>query len=299
MNRLALMTRVARERGPARTLAWLGLRLAKALRLGFDASDARDTAALPVEVVYVATDKDLATLPHSLASLDLCRGVDIRSTVIVGPPGSQIEKFAAERGLRFCNEIDVLGFGPDKYEYPVGSGGSRSGWLFQQMIKLGWSGASNYTAYIIIDADTIVTSPLDLFEGGRYIMYRSEEWQESYASAVQKVAGYKDRSLLSFVSHMMIFDTEGVRQMLSEIESNQSASWTDVIASTRSLDAMSCFSEYQLYGSWMKRRHPEKVRSKPLYNRSISRAVLRDDAKIAELSRSCHTVSAHSYIAPE
>lgn len=299
MNRLALMTRVARERGPARTLAWLGLRLAKALRLGLDASDARDTAALPVEVVYVATDKDLATLPHSLASLDLCRGVDIRSIVIVGPPGSQIERFAAERGLRFCNEVDVLGFGPDKYEYPIGSGGSRSGWLFQQMIKLGWSFVSDATAYIVIDADTIITRPLNFVDSGIYIMYLSEEWQESYASAVHQVVGFRDRSLLSYVSHMMIFDAENVRQMLSEIESNQSASWTDVIAATRSLDAMSCFSEYQLYGSWMKQRHPDKVRSAPLYNRSISRTALRDAARLAEMSRSCHTVSAHSYIAPE
>lgn len=299
MSKFALLAAIARERGPVRTLAWLGLRLAKSLRIGFVAPPDPGQAALPAEVVYVATDKDLATLPRSIASLGLCRGVEVRSIVIIGPPGSQIENFAHERGLRFCSEVEVLGFGPEKYTYPIGSDGNRSGWLFQQMVKLGWAYKSNSPAYIVLDADTIILNPVSFINNGRYILYRSEEWRSSYAAAVQCVIGARDRSLLSFVAHMMIFESESVRQMLGEIEDAKSASWTDVIARTRSLDELSCFSEYQLYGCWMRQRRPDKVRSTPLYNRSVERATLQDPSRLAEMSRFCQTVSAHSYIAAQ
>lgn len=274
-----------------RGLAWVALRLAKLLRIGLSVFRNERAPPLPVEIVYVAADKDLEPLEASIGSLDHLVGLECRRLVIIGKTMSQVHAFAEKRGVEFVDETALIGFGPSHYPYRS-ERGDRSGWLYQQMLKLAWARRAS-SPYLIIDADTVFLRPLRFSMGKAYIFYRSEDWRPAYADAIRRLLGIEDRSLLSFVAHMMIFDPELVAEMLKSIEKRHDMPWHKAIAGTRDLDALSCFSEYQLYAVWVRRFRPQLFRQRPLYNRYAERSLLREPESLRKLAGKLQTISFH------
>ena len=263
-------------------------------RFGFSPPHLQKRAMFPVEVVYVATDKDLATIDLSVQSLIKIVGVRISVVSIIGKRGSRIEGYARETGIRFVDELELLGFGPSTYQYPEESG-ERSGWLYQQLLKLAWCKKAQETSYIIVDADTVFINNAAFRRGKRFIFYVSEEWNQPYSDAIECLLGFHDHSMWSYVAHMMIFDCRMVSEMLAQIESRHGVPWHEAIARTRALDRNSCVSEYHTYASWVKHHYPERASRRPLYNRGGPRPA---EHSVEDLAGSLVTISYHSYIDP-
>ncbi len=288
---VALMNMFA-DRDLRRCLGLLLLILAKFFKFRFNA-DVQDDPIL-VDVVYVVADKDLEVLPISIGSLHHLRGIAIDNIVLISRSGSGVEEFALRSNLKFVNENDVVGFGADKYVYPFESG-ERSGWLYQQMLKLGWSFKSKTQSYIVVDSDTVFVNDVSFMVAGKYHFFASMEWNPPYSLAYEKLVGEQDKSLWSYTSHMMIFDVYAVKEFLSLISLKQNDSWHGAISNMRTLDAHSCFSEYHTYASWFIQHYAEKAYVSPLYNKSLSKAeyfLKKDSGPIENLM----TISMHSYI---
>lgn len=283
------------ERGFLRGTAWLGLRLAKLLRIGFSQKRTGDKDLLPVEVVYVVAEKDLATLGQSIESLSKLTAVQISDIVVIGKSETEVERYANASGLTFVDEGTLLGFGIERYPYPPETG-ARSGWLFQQMLKLAWSDHAKTAAYIVVDADTIFVNEAAFVEGEKYCFFLAEEWHEPYSRAFELLFGQKDRSLWSYVAHMMIFDVIAVKAMRQRLEAIHSQPWHSAIAQTRSIDDHSCFSEYHSYAVWYQNQFPEKFKQRPLYNKGVGRDVLKNTKDIDLFSKDCLTISLHTHI---
>lgn len=282
------------ERGFIRAISWLFLIAGKKLKYRFNINKNNAESNLPVQIIYVVAEKDLLTLTYSLDSLFYIKGVQIDEIILIGKKGGSIEEFAKTRDLNFIDEESVLGFGPNHYFYPMETG-ARSGWLYQQMIKLGWSKFSNKTAYIVVDADTIFIDDTYFVLNDKYVFFLAEEFYIPYSKSYEMIFNKKDYSLWSYVAHMMIFDVSAVNEMLDDISANSDSTWHEAIAETRKIDSKSCFSEYHTYATWFKENYSDKWYSCPLYNVSIKR----ENFNFIELSSKKNhykTISMHSYL---
>jgi hypothetical protein len=273
-------------------LGLLFLILAKLFKFRFNAHV--ESQKVSMEIVYVVADKDLQVLPISIASLHHITGIDITRIVLIARPGGSVEDFARDCNLVFVNENDILGFGTDKYVYPYSSG-ARSGWLYQQMLKFGWSFKTQAQSYIVVDSDTVFVNDVSFFSAGKYHFFASTEWNPPYSLAYEKLLGEKDESLWSYTAHMMIFDVYAVKVLLSSIGIRQGGSWHNAIANMRSVDPHSCFSEYHTYASWFIKHNPKKSYIIPLYNKSLSPTEYLSQVN-ANSMRNLSTFSMHSYL---
>ena len=138
----------------------------------------------------------------------------------------------------------------------------RSGWLFQQFLKLGYARLCQDTAYITWDADTIPVRPVAFENGqGQLLFTLKEEYNPPYFETMEKLLGLKKAVPESFIAENMIFDTALVRQMLSEIEANDhlpgQSFWEKILwAIPQESLQKSGFSEFETFGTYAVTRAP-------------------------------------------
>jgi hypothetical protein len=293
MRKLSIFCAILAERGFLRTCALMLLKLAKLLRYRYHTKTSLSENDLLVQMVYVVAEKDLETLPHSIKSLSHIKGVRIEEIVLIGKKGEAVEHYARENGLRFEDEVKVLGFGPERYLYP--DTGVRSGWLYQQMLKLGWAYHCNQEAYIVVDSDTMFLNDIHFMLNGQYVFFLSEEWNPPYSQSYEMLFQKKDKALFSYVAHMMIFDVKAVQEMLAALIKCFHVPWHEAIAKTRVLDSQACFSEYHAYGTWFCSTYPKRRFLCPLFNVAVSRRIFGPEVA-TRMARPQKTLSLHSYI---
>ncbi len=270
MKKLRIQITIFKERGFWKYIHFLLLRIAKFLRIGFY------FAEIPkknVDILYVVHKKDLINLNKSINSLKFIKNITIDNIYIISNDVLLLDDLINDPRAIIINDDKVLGFNSDHYQYPVKENGlsNRSGWLFQQLIKLGWSLHSKSENYIVIDADTYFLQPISFFDQkGRFIFFCVEEWWLPYFKSFKMLFNYKHVAIWSRVAHMMIFNTHYVRKMLHELESIHGSTWHDAIAKTRIVDSHSCFSEFETYANWMLINHPKLCTARPSYNQGVS-----------------------------
>ena len=97
-------------------------------------------ASEPIDVVIPIIAKDLTILPLCLQGVRRCVAHPIQDVYIVAPAQDEIVRFCQENGLRFVDENTVFGFSPKELNLQIPNGDgtlwNRSGWLFQQLVKL-------------------------------------------------------------------------------------------------------------------------------------------------------------------
>ena len=203
--------------------------------------------------------------------------------------------FCDRNGYVFIEEKTVLGYGKEKINYNY-EGLNRSGWMFQQLLKLSGDKITECDDYIIIDSDTLLINKHTFKVSGRYVFFEGEEWHESYFKSYKKIFGYRPRNRLSFTCHMMIFNRQYLKQMKNEMEKLHSKKWDEVYLDTIDEKEMSCTSDYDTYANWVFYNHPEKVLRLPFYNKSMSRSQL-ENIKILSKKHGnkFKSLSFHSY----
>ena len=135
------------------------------------------SSAEAIDVVIPIVGKDLRILPLCLEGVYHCVAHPIQQIYIVAPAQDEIVCFCEEHGLQFVDEREVLGFGPKELNLQIqnsdGSQSNRSGWLFQQLIKLsGRVGTCQH--YLCIDADHVLIRPhVFLTQDNKTVFYMS------------------------------------------------------------------------------------------------------------------------------
>lgn len=139
-----------------------------------------------------------------------------------------------------------------------------AGWYFQQLLKLGFvfhSGPS-FEHYIIWDADTILLRPLEFIDSrGRMIFTKAEEYHAPYFANYRKLLGHEPRREFSFISQHIIVNKTILREMLAKIESRIPGddNWAWKIMRSLTGDDANLFSEYEVYGHYVKNIHPSQA----------------------------------------
>lgn len=223
----------------------------------------------PIDVVIPIISKDLAILPLCLQGVrkNICH--PIKAIYIVAPNDQEIVDFCKKEQLIFVEESTIFHFPPKHLGLvvtrPDGRVVDRSGWLFQQLVKL--SGAVGTCEYFLcIDADHILISPhVFLDKQGTPIFYMSEECHTAYYKNIRKLMGKPYHSLLSYIDHKMLFSKKELAKLRKEIEkANHQQEWKEAIVSSYDRTDTSGFSEFELYGSFVSKKRQLPWRQKKL-----------------------------------
>ncbi len=204
-----------------------------------------------IDVIIPIVAKDLAILPYCLEGIRKNVVNRIKKIYLVGPVDQQIIDFAANHNLFFVDEKSVLGFSPSDVNYKTSTGRDRSGWLFQQFLKLSGN-IGECENYITIDSDHILLRPhVFISQDGKYVFYRSEEFHWPYLIANKKLLGHLRIPLLSYVAHKMVFNKNILKELQKQIEVHSGKCWTDAIVDSLDRNDPSAFSEFEMYGSFV------------------------------------------------
>ena len=217
-----------------------------------------EAAQESIDVVVPIIAKDLHILPLCLEGVRRQVQHPIRQIYIVAPSLPEIIQFCERHRLQFVDETAVLGFGPQDLNLQVyqadGTTRDRSGWLFQQLIKLsGKVGTCRY--YLCIDADHVLIRPHTFLTAeGKTVFYMSYEEHQPYYDNIHRLMPDLPLDKLSFVDHKMLFDKELLSQLHTKLSEHSGQSWIDTIVKSYDRRCHAGFSEFELYGNFVREK---------------------------------------------
>ncbi len=209
--------------------------------------------SIVIDVVIPAIESDLSILPLCLQGIRDNVKHSIGNIYLVSPESKTIREFATQHGLVFIEETSVLGYSPSDINYVVYTGLNRSGWIFQQLIKLsGRVGTAEY--FFVIDADHILLKPhVFIAANNKMVFYQSSECNIPYYRNIKKLLGRFPVSWFSYVSHKMLFKKAELAALHKAIEANSQlgTSWDKIIIASLDTNDRAGFSEFELYGNFI------------------------------------------------
>lgn len=184
----------------------------------------------------------------------------------------------------------------------------RTGWYFQQFLKLGYAINCIDEFYLVWDADTIPLRPLNFYENGVALFNLKNEYNKPYFTCIDKLLSIKKKNCIkeSFISEHMLFSTKRVLEMISLIENNQNIeghSFFEKIINSIDIKFMnqSGFSEYETYGCFMYTYHKDEMKIRKLNTFRHGKVILGENPNNETLewcSKSCDTISFEKFDKP-
>ena len=197
-----------------------------------------------LSIVVPAVKKDAEVLGLCLRSAKKYIQNNILDIMVVAPDCLVVRNIADKCQARWVNEDELL-------PLPASELKAR-GWVLQQMIKLN---AANHVCtedYLVLDADTIFLRPQHFFRRGKTVIRYADQYELLYNRSLEMVFGTSKRFPVSFVTHHMVFNIALVKKLLELIEEKFSISWWKVILSEIDQGHLISFSEYELYGNFVR-----------------------------------------------
>lgn len=131
----------------------------------------------------------------------------------------------------------------------------RTGWYFQQFIKMAYCYCAKTDYYLVWDADTIPIRKLYFFDKNKPIFSMKKELHEAYFDTINSLLGLKKSTKLSFIAEHMLFKTTYMKELIEEI-SRHDKWYFNIINSIRKNDLpLSGFSEFETYGTYVINYH--------------------------------------------
>lgn len=208
-----------------------------------------------IDVVIPIIAKDLGVLPLCLEGVRTCVSHNIKDIYIVAPDKKEIRRFCVEHGLKFVDEVMVFGYPPKELGVITAGCFDRSGWLFQQFVKLsGKIGTCRY--YLCIDADHVLIRPhIFLTDKQETVFYMSYEEHHPYYELIHRLLPDLKLSSLSYVDHKMLFDKEQVSALHKALsDGGNGKPWQTVILENIDRNILSGFSEFETYGTFVQHK---------------------------------------------
>jgi glycosyltransferase involved in cell wall biosynthesis len=253
---------------------------------------------MKLDIIIPAIKKDLNILPLTIASVRKFLRHHLGKIYIIGPQDDSVVNFCKINNCVFKEENSVSPITLNeirKYNYKV-KGHDRSGWIFQQLIKLNSDNICDSSNIYVIDADTILVHPQKFESGGKSILLVSDEYYFPYYQTYKKIFNRETSARFSFIAHQMLFKADKLRELRSEMENIHNDSWYKVILNNLDLKELSSFSEYETYGNWMMQKYPDEIELEYWFNQSM-RGELSKRFRLnpKKFSNKLRAVSFHSY----
>jgi hypothetical protein len=212
-----------------------------------------------IDVIIPMIKKDLDVFPLCLEGIKNCVSNPVKNIFVVAPSVMEIIFFCKKHNLIFVDEDSVLGFSPKKIGLKIlndnGVLSDRSGWLFQQLIKLSGNKISTCDNYLCIDSDHVLLQPHTFISTkNKSVFYMSSELHQPYYDNLKKLMGDIKLSKFSYVSHKMIFNKKEIENLQDCISKYHNCDWIQAIINNYNKKQLSGFSEFELYGNFVKNK---------------------------------------------
>jgi Family of unknown function (DUF6492) len=250
-----------------------------------------------IDVVIPCIPKDIAILPLVIDSTRLHVAHPISNFFVIGPNNDQIKEVCDRCGCIFLDEDNVLPIQRGNVNY-VANGIDRSGWIFQQLIKLNIDVICDSKYCLVMDADTVFVKTQKFIHKKKITLNCSDEYHYPYFKTYLQLTGYQPGIPLSFISHHMMFDREKLAALKSHIKNKTGKEWYCAILDALDSQEVSSFSEYETYGNFVLRRFKKSVNLEYWFNVALTRKDAAENLKELEerFSKTCKSVSFHDYL---
>jgi hypothetical protein len=253
------------------------------------------SSELEIDVVIPCVDKDVDTLPYVIESVRTHIKHPINKIFIIAPKSKMILEVCKKKEVLFIDEDTVLQIRKKDIKYKV-NGTDRSGWLYQQLLKLGAISLTDMAHYLVLDADTVFISD-QVFEYKNLILLDcSDEHHRPYFDFIERTLDFETKCPVSFVSHHSLIRKCLLQDLQKRLENKYNCFWYEAIINNIDQNQLSSFSEYETYGHFIYKHHRSQVYVEYWSNESISR---RDIVRLDELkkifSKVRKSLSFHSY----
>jgi len=218
-----------------------------------------------IDVLIPAIEKDLATLPHVIDSLRRYVKHPISKIYIVSPNNSKLKNLCSRKGCTFVDETTLLPFTKKDIHYSSPNW-NRSGWLYQQLLKMNGDTLCRENFFLVIDADTIFIRPHRFRSNGKTIFYCRNWSQPEYFRTYRKLLGTKAPSPRSFVTHYMLFERSKLSQLKRKIEARHGLPWYTAIIRSIDKKKQFGFSEFETYANYLYSQNSSAVTLKSARN---------------------------------
>lgn len=251
--------------------------------------------SIVIDIVIVAIEKDLATLPHVISSAKEFILHPIGDVFIVSPRSKAITELCAATGCISIDEESILNTRLEDINFHV-LGLDRSGWIFQQLLKLSVDKISDKRYALVVDADTVFVSPQVFVRDGKIVLNTSDERHEPYSKMIRVLTG-KNAFNVSFVCHHILFDREILSELKENISQRMGMHWESCILDSMDRSLISPFSEYELYGNYiLNELDSDEFVLEYWYNRSVSIDMLGNLEQLTKMSTGkFKTLSFHTH----
>ncbi|RUT31595.1 hypothetical protein EJP77_09360 [Paenibacillus zeisoli] len=250
-------------------------------------------ARTPIDVLIPAIEKDLGTLPFVIDGLRKYLTHPIGTIYIVSPDSPRIRSLCRLKKCTFVHENTVLPITKKDITYRS-STWDRSGWLYQQLLKLNGDKVCKNRHFLVTDADTVMIRPHTFLENGRTtFLYRNWTHPE-YLSIHARLLGQKASSPKSFVNHYMLYDSVKLGRLKKTIEKRHGVRWYTAILKQLNHKKQFGFSEFETYGNYVRSNYPGSIRLRPALNKEFKKSILAVPAAERQLlSSSFRSLSFH------
>lgn len=141
------------------------------------------------------------------------------------------------------------------------------GWYLQQFLKMGFALTPHAgKEYLIWDSDTIPLHKLSFKDKDKYLLTVKTENHIPYFDTMQRLFGFGKLCDRSFIAEHMPINTQTMQELISRIEESEipGSNWFQKIINATSGTDEQAFSEFETYGNYCIKYHPEIFETRPL-----------------------------------
>ncbi|MCP9494746.1 MAG: DUF6492 family protein [Pyrinomonadaceae bacterium MAG19_C2-C3] len=229
-----------------------------------EAADDKSAIGSAVDVFIPVHRKDTATLGLCIRSLKKYLTPKPNRIVIVTSGIGDALQAKIERWGGCVLDESLVPDCPSLGRMPriVVRGENRTGWYYQQFLKWAVRHVAVTPSYAVVDADTVLIHPIALMRGGKFMFHRGEQFHHPYFITFEKLFGYFPARQPSYIVNYMLLDCSIVGEIINRIEANGGhGKWYDKILAAIDCEEPSSFSEFETYGYYCSRYHPDLFES--------------------------------------
>ncbi len=224
-----------------------------------------------IDVLIPAIDKDSKVLPLVIDGIRKFVKHPLGNIYIVSPKSSIIKKICKEKKCKFIFEDNILPITKKDIDYTVINGTwdgikyediiDRSGWLYQQLLKLSGDIICKEKYYLVVDADTVFITPHVFIRNKKMVFYCPDNpWHyKPIFDHYEKLLGQKAIAPVSLINHYMLFSKKRVLNLKKTIEERHGKAWYEAIIDLIDKTDHCSFSEYETYGNYVLTHFPKEI----------------------------------------
>ncbi|MFB5265744.1 DUF6492 family protein [Paenibacillus enshidis] len=246
-----------------------------------------------IDVLIPAIEKDLGTLPYVIDNVRRFVQHPIGRIYIVSPASSKIKQLCSSKNCVFIDEKTVLPITKKDINYQSPRW-NRSGWLYQQLLKMNADQYVKASHFLVLDADTVLIRPHSFFKAGKTVFYCRDWSQPEYFNTYRKLLGMKPPRPRSFVTHYMMLEKSKLTALKKKIEAIHHIPWYKAIIRSIDKKKQFGFSEYETYANYLYTLNSDSMLLRNAKNKSLNmNAADLKEEEMLKLAREYRSLSFH------